>query len=145
MNRAPTLALYMAIAWSTWVTAADPLQFDTEEQEARFLHLTREMRCLVCQNQNLADSDAPLAEDLRVEIHKMLMAGHTDEEITLFLVDRYGEFVLYRPPLGGNTLLLWLLPAVLLTGGAAVIGMAVRRRSRLPPGPDPEPREKVAE
>lgn len=145
MSGLRALALCIAMAWCVWAAAAEPLQFDTEEQEERFLHLTREMRCLVCQNQNLADSDAPLAEDLRVEIHKMLMAGQTDEEITLFLVDRYGDFVLYRPALGGNTLLLWLLPALLLTGGAVVIGMAVRRRSRLPPGPEPEPREKTSE
>jgi cytochrome c-type biogenesis protein CcmH len=145
MNRGRALALLLVASLSTCAMAAEPLQFDTEEQEARFLHLTREMRCLVCQNQNLADSDAPLAEDLRVEIHEMLMAGRTDEEIRSFLVDRYGEFVLYRPGLGGNTLLLWLLPALLLTGGAIVILVAVRRRSRLPPESEPGPHGNITE
>lgn len=118
--------------------ASDPLVFANAEQEARFLHLTRELRCLVCQNQNLADSDAPLAHDLRKEVFRMLEAGNSDEQIKTFLVDRYGDFVLYRPPVKSNTLALWLFPAVLLGIGAVVVLVAVRRQSRQPAGPESE-------
>ena len=110
--------------------AQEPLEFDTAEQEARFQQLTLELRCLVCQNQNLADSDAELARDLREEIHEMMMAGQDNEQIKTFLVDRYGDFVLYRPALGGNTLLLWLMPGILLGIGAIVILFTVRNRKR---------------
>ncbi len=118
--------------------ASEPLQFENPAQEARFLAMTQEFRCLVCQNQNLADSDAPLAQDLRVEIHQMLIAGRSDDEIKAFLVDRYGDFVLYRPEIGGNTLLLWVLPLALLLGGFVVIILAIRRRKRIPATTDEE-------
>jgi cytochrome c-type biogenesis protein CcmH len=111
--------------------AREPLVFSSPEQEERFRRLAEELRCAVCQNQSLADSDAPLAQDLRQEIFIMLESGASDEDIKGFLVDRYGEFVLYRPPVQGNTLLLWLGPALLLVGGAAVIGFNVRRRREL--------------
>ncbi len=105
----------------------EPLQFETAEQEQRFQQLTEELRCLLCQNQNLADSDAPLAHDLRLEIHEMLLAGRNDDEIRGFLVERYGDFVLYRPPVKGNTLLLWLMPLLLLLAGSGVVFLNVRR------------------
>jgi cytochrome c-type biogenesis protein CcmH len=107
--------------------ASAPLVFEDAEQEQRFQTLTEELRCLVCQNQNLADSDAPLAQDLRQEIHEMLVAGRSDVEIRTFLVDRYGDFVLYRPALKGNTLMLWLAPALLLLIGGMVVFWSVRR------------------
>ena len=110
--------------------AADPLVFDDPEQEARYNKLTLELRCLVCQNQNLADSDAPLAQDLRKEIYDMMMAGQSDDQIKTFLVERYGDFVLYRPAMKGNTLALWLIPLVLLAGGAVVVFFTVRNRNR---------------
>lgn len=109
------------------VFAYAPLSFDSEEQEQRFKDLTEELRCAVCQNQSLADSDAPLAQDLREEIHGMLRDGLSDEQIRRFLVDRYGEFVLYRPAMKGNTLLLWLAPALLLLGGGIVVIYSVHR------------------
>ena len=110
--------------------AADPLVFDDPEQEARYNKLTLELRCMVCQNQNLADSDAPLAQDLRKEIYDMMMAGQSDDQIKTFLVERYGDFVLYRPAMKGNTLALWLIPLVLLAGGAVVVFFTVRNRNR---------------
>lgn len=112
-------------------SSKEPLIFSSDEQEARYTKLTTELRCLVCQNQNLADSDAPLAQDLRQEIYKMMQAGQDDEQIKTFLVDRYGDFVLYRPAIGGNTLALWLMPVLLLAGGAIVVFVSVRRR-RMP-------------
>ncbi len=120
---------------ATTAAANEPLEFASADEEARFQQLTQELRCLVCQNQNLADSDAPLAHDLRVEIHDMLQAGRSNAEIKTFLVERYGEFVLYRPPVKGNTLALWLMPLILLLGGAAVVAVAVRRRASLPDEP----------
>ena len=122
------LAFFLLLSGSAF--AQEPLEFDTAEQEARFQQLTLELRCLVCQNQNLADSDAELARDLREEIHEMMMAGQDNEQIKTFLVDRYGDFVLYRPAVGGNTLLLWLMPGILLGIGAIVILFTVRNRKR---------------
>lgn len=111
----------------------EPLVFDNPEQQARFNQLTEELRCLVCQNQNLADSDAPLAHDLREEIHKMMMAGQNDDQIKQFLIERYGDFVMYRPPVQGNTLVLWLGPALLLLAGLGVVVFSVKKRARLIP------------
>jgi cytochrome c-type biogenesis protein CcmH len=118
--------------------AADPLIFTDPEQEVRYQQLTLELRCLVCQNQNLADSDAPLAQDLRKEIFNMMQAGRTDDEIKQFLIDRYGDFVLYMPPVKSNTLALWLMPAVLLFGGALVVMTVVRKRKLSPGGQEEE-------
>lgn len=111
----------------------EPLVFDSPEQQQRFNVLTEELRCLVCQNQNLADSDAPLAHDLREEIHKMLQAGQSNDQIKQFLIERYGDFVLYRPPVQGNTLVLWLGPALLLLEGVGVVVFSVRKRAQLIP------------
>ena len=108
----------------------EPLVFASPEHEARFNDLTLELRCLVCQNQNLADSDAPLAQQLRGEIFDMLQEGRSDEEITGFMVDRYGDFVLYRPPVQGNTLALWVMPLAVLLIGAVGVALTVRNRSR---------------
>jgi cytochrome c-type biogenesis protein CcmH len=119
--------LLSGFMWSGLLFASAPLVFEDESQERRFQTLTEELRCLVCQNQNLADSDAPLAQDLRQEIHDMLIAGRNDTEIRAFLVDRYGDFVLYRPAVKGNTLLLWLAPVLLLLIGGTVVIWSVRR------------------
>ena len=120
------------------VIADDPLIFSDADEEARYQKLTAELRCVVCQNQNLADSNAPLAQDLRKEIYSMMQAGRTDDEIKQFLIDRYGDFVLYRPPIKSNTLVLWLMPAVLLFGGALVVVIVVRKRSLDPGGQEEE-------
>lgn len=121
-----TLALLLSLSCSA--LAMEPRDFSSDEEEARFTELTEELRCTVCQNQSLADSDAQLARDLRDEVYTMLQQGNTNEEIKTFLVDRYGDFVLYRPPVRGNTLLLWLAPLLLLTTGAAVMAMTISRR-----------------
>ncbi len=118
--------------------ASEPLIFTDAEREVRFQQLTLELRCLVCQNQNLADSDAPLAQDLRKEIYNMMQDGRTNDEIKQFLIDRYGDFVLYMPPVKSNTLVLWLMPAILLFGGALVVLIVVRKRTLNPGGPEEE-------
>jgi cytochrome c-type biogenesis protein CcmH len=124
-------AALAALLLASPLFAQEPFVFESPEQETRFQELTLELRCAVCQNQNLADSDAPLAQDLRQEIYDMMRAGQTDDEIKAFMVDRYGDFVLYRPPMKGNTLALWVLPAVLLGIGALAVFFTVRKRNRL--------------
>jgi cytochrome c-type biogenesis protein CcmH len=109
--------------------AADPLVFNDPAMEERYYDLTAELRCAVCQNQSLADSDAELAQDLRKEIYDMMMAGQDNDQIKTFMVDRYGDFVLYRPAMEGNTLALWLMPGVLLGIGAIAVFFTVRNRN----------------
>jgi cytochrome c-type biogenesis protein CcmH len=112
--------------------------FPDAARQARYEHLTQELRCLVCQNQSIADSNASLAGDLRREVREMIGAGKTDDEIRGFLTARYGDFVLYDPPLTARTLLLWAAPGllVLVTVGAAA--RVIVRRSRAPIDTDPE-------
>lgn len=101
--------------YSTAVQAQEELvHFETKELKQRYVHLLKTTRCLVCQNQSLADSSASLADDLRKEIEKMLREGKTDQQIIDFLVSRYGDFVLYDPPLKTSTLPLWLGPVTLV-------------------------------
>ena len=122
------------VSLSTFAQKTDvqePLVFANQQQQERFNKLTEELRCLVCQNQNLADSDAPLAHDLRREVHEMVLAGRTNEQIKEFLVTRYGDFVLYRPPVQKNTYLLWLAPLVLLLIGALILRSSIGKRSAL--------------
>jgi cytochrome c-type biogenesis protein CcmH len=99
--------------------------------EARLKSLSQELRCLVCQNQTLADSSAPLAEDLRREIRELIAKGMSDQEITDYLVARYGDFVRYRPPVTSQTMLLWVGPLLLLVAGFTGLLMALRRRNAL--------------
>ena len=108
--------------------AADPAL------EARMVRITSELRCLVCQNQTIADSNADLAVDLRREAREMLKQGKSDAEVVDYMTARYGDFVLYRPPLKATTLLLWFGPALMLAGGAAVLVVVLRRRSRMAAG-----------
>ena len=110
--------------------AIDPLPFKDHAEEVRFQKLTGELRCLVCQNENLADSNADLARDLRHEVFEQMQAGKSDAQIKQYLVDRYSDFVLYDPPVQGSTLLLWFGPLLILLAGAAVVVVTVRRRSR---------------
>jgi len=132
------LALVLLLACAG-AHAIDPLQFKDRTEEQRFQKLTRELRCLVCQNQNLADSEADLAKDLRRQVYTMTQSGKSDEEIKQFLVSRYNDFVLYDPPLKPGTWLLWFAPGVLVAVGAGVLVNIVRRRSRqIPAGAETE-------
>src|SRR6185312_4567182 len=121
-----------ALCLSIWraAYAIDPLPFKDHAEEIRFQALTKQLRCLVCQNESLADSNAPLAADLRRDVFEQMQSGKSDEEIKRWLTARYSDFVLYDPPLHAATLLLWFGPAlVLLAGGVAII-VIVRRRAR---------------
>ena len=106
--------------------------FDDPELQARYEKLVEEVRCLKCQNQNIRDSNAFLASDLRREIRRMLGEGMSDDEIFDFLVTRYGEFALYRPRMQGKTLVLWLAPLLLLVAGGGTLFVILRRRMRMP-------------
>jgi cytochrome c-type biogenesis protein CcmH len=107
--------------------AADPVL------EARMVRIAAELRCLVCQNQTIADSNADLAQDLRRQVREMLQRGDSDRQIIDYMTARYGDFVLYRPPLKGSTALLWFGPVILLVGGLATLVIVLRRRNRLSP------------
>lgn len=126
-------------------TAADvPLGFDDAQQQARFDALLEELRCLVCQNQSLADSHADLAQDLRNEVHRMVAAGADRAAIIDFMVARYGDFVLYRPPLKATTWLLWTAPALLLLLAVVIVLRVARARATSPlPALDEAERERL--
>lgn len=115
--------------------AIDTYEFKDEAERERFRTLTEELRCPKCQNQNIADSNAPIATDLRREIHRMLEEGKSNQDIVDYLVARYGDFVRYKPPVNARTLLLWYGPAGLLVGGLVVLGIIVVRRRRVENSP----------
>lgn len=106
--------------------------FEDAALQARYENLTHQLRCLVCQNETIADSGATLAGDLRRELREQLAAGNSDEQILTFMTDRYGDFVLYKPPFSARTSLLWLAPALLLVAGLLVVVRIIRQRARMP-------------
>ena len=114
--------------------------------EARMLKIAAELRCLVCQNQTIADSHAGLAIDLRQQVREMLQKGQTESQIIDYMTARYGDFVLYRPPFKATTVLLWVGPGVMVVGGLTILALMLRRRSRMPkelfdPEPDAAPQD----
>ena len=116
------LLLCLMIFWSAQSLAViETYEFSTPDLELRYKALSKELRCPKCQNQNIADSNAPISRDLRAIVHEQLEAGATNEEIIIFLVDRYGEFVRYRPGMDSNTLWLWSAPLILLVMAVAVV------------------------
>jgi cytochrome c-type biogenesis protein CcmH len=131
VTRAWLLALLLAAGPSAQA-AIETYTFDTPAQEQAYKHLVDELRCLVCQNQNLADSNAELAKDLRRKTYEMVKAGKSDDEIVGYMVQRYGDFVLYRPPLRGTTVALWAGPFLILAIGVAVLIRVIRRRRAEP-------------
>ena len=120
---APGIALGQA------AQAPAPLVFQDQAEEERFRNLVAELRCVMCQNQSLSDSDAQIAHDLRREVLELIRRDMSDAEVKDFLVARYGEFVLYRPRVSANTWLLWFGPGLVLVVGAFVVVRIVRRRS----------------
>ncbi|MCC4307925.1 cytochrome c-type biogenesis protein CcmH [Alcanivorax marinus] len=110
--------------------AIDLYQFDNTEQQDRFHRLTEELRCPKCQNQSIADSDAEIARDMRERTARMIREGRSDQEVVNFFVDRYGDFVSYRPPVNERTAILWMGPLGLLLLGVLAIVLLVRRASR---------------
>lgn len=126
--------MIMAVCLSSLVTAEsaiEPRSFNTEVQETRYRALIGELRCTVCQNEPLESSNAPLAADLRQQVYLQIMDGRSDFEIRQYMRDRYGDFVLYNPPLAGHTLILWAGPIVLLLIGLFTGALMIRRRRRM--------------
>ncbi|MBL8289465.1 MAG: cytochrome c-type biogenesis protein CcmH [Rubrivivax sp.] len=132
LARVVLLAAALAAAAAGAVQAAGPAQplAADPQLEARVLKVTAELRCLVCQNQTIADSHADLAVDLRNQVREMLRQGKTEAEVLAYMTARYGDFVLYRPPMKESTVLLWLGPGLLMAGGLAALVMVLRRRAR---------------
>lgn len=122
------LALMLLLACAA-AAAMEPIKFNDAAEEARFRALSAELRCVMCQNQSLADSNAQIAHDLRLQVLTLMREGKTDREIKDYLVARYSDFVLYNPPVRPSTWLLWFGPGVILLGGAAVLAVVVRKRS----------------
>ena len=122
------LLLAVMIFWSAQSLAViETYEFSSPDLKSRYKALSQELRCPKCQNQNIADSNAPISRDLRAIVHEQLEAGATDEEIIDFLVDRYGEFVRYRPGMDANTLWLWSAPLILLVMAVAVVVTQIRK------------------
>jgi len=107
----------------------DVYEFNSQQDEQRYQHLITEMRCPMCQNQNLNGSDSQIAKDLRRELHRLITEGESDKDIKNYMVERYGDYILYRPRLTENTLFLWFTPIALLTLGLVILTIIVRRRT----------------
>ena len=122
------MMLFCSINLIPTYAAIEAVEFNSPELSSRYQALIAELRCTVCQNQNLADSDAELAKDLRRKTEEMLKAGQSDEDILSYMRDRYGDFVLYRPPLNTTTYLLWLGPFVLLISASAGLLISIKRK-----------------
>ena len=138
---APAVALAAALAVAGFgVAFAEPPDAGLDAQgqlqnpalQARFEHIAKELRCLQCQNETIADSNADLARDLRRQVREMLIAGKSDDAIFTFMTDRYGEFVRFAPPLSPKTALIWGAPFFMLLLGGVIVYRVVRQRSRMP-------------
>ncbi|KRQ94036.1 cytochrome C biogenesis protein CcmH [Bradyrhizobium jicamae] len=130
------VAAVMSVAPAAYAVQPDEIMADPAK-EARARNLSRELRCMVCQNQSIDDSDAPLARDLRLLVRERIAGGDNDSQVIDFLVARYGEFVLLKPRLTPHTLLLWLLPPLALAGGGLALWFYSRRRSQSSGASDP--------
>ena len=114
-------------------------QLEDPALQSRFELITKDLRCLVCQNESIADSNVELASDLRRQVREMLLAGKSDEAIFAFMTDRYGEFVRFNPPLEPKTLLIWGAPFIMLLIGGGIVYRITRQRARMPLDDEPAP------
>ncbi|MEK9626791.1 MAG: cytochrome c-type biogenesis protein [Gammaproteobacteria bacterium] len=127
------LILLLVLTWTSHALAAiETYSFENTDQEKRYQSMITELRCLVCQNQNLADSNADLAKDLRAQTHAMIIAGKADADIVDYMVERYGDFVLYRPPFKASTWLLWVGPFLILLIALVVFSLTIRKNRQAP-------------
>ncbi|HEY4213631.1 MAG TPA: cytochrome c-type biogenesis protein [Steroidobacteraceae bacterium] len=131
MNRARVVLLVLLLATSPCALAVDSVTLADPAQQARYLALTHEIRCVVCQGESIADSNADLAADFRRQVREMLIAGKSDQEVRDYMVARYGESILYKPPFNVRTAWLWLAPGILLIVGAIVAVRIQRQRAAL--------------
>ncbi len=125
-----TMSIYSLLLLPATALHADEIYpFETARQESQFNHLLSELRCLVCQNQDLADSHAGLANDLRMEVYRRVVDGQSDHDIITYLTDRYGDFILFKPPLKGITAMLWFAPLIFLSIGLLLFWRKFRLHS----------------
>lgn len=122
--------LFAILSFRVWAVDSAPA-FDDPQLQARYDNLTRQFRCMQCQNESIADSPVSLAADLRNEVREQIAQGKSDDEVRKFLSDRYGAFVLYKPPFEARTWLLWLGPVIFLIGGLIIAVRIIMQRSRL--------------
>ncbi|HID99546.1 MAG TPA: cytochrome c-type biogenesis protein CcmH [Thiotrichaceae bacterium] len=138
--------ILLILPFKLYAVDKNMIEFDTSQQETRFSELTKELRCVVCKNQSVADSNAELAQDVRNLVRNKILEGQTDQQITHFLVERYGDFVLYNPPLQPKTYVLWVGPLVLLLIALIVLIYFIRRHAvttAVPPSLTEEERNKI--
>lgn len=126
------LMLALLLTSAPALAGEDVYPLETQADRERFQTLLKELRCPKCQNQNISDSDAPIATDMRDEVYRMVSEGASNEEVVGALVDRFGEFVLYKPPFDSRTIVLWLLPLIVVAIGVAVVATIVIRSRRYP-------------
>ncbi len=131
-----SMMMLLLSLWTASVWAIDPLAFKDRAEEVRFQKLAAELRCMQCQNQSLADSDATLAQDMRKLVLEQIQAGKSDQEIKTFFVQRYGNFATYMPPVNNQTIWLWLLPGLTALGGAVWLVRTHRAKSKPASGTD---------
>jgi cytochrome c-type biogenesis protein CcmH len=130
MNKLHLFFLLLIFNIPIYAIDKNPINLDNAEQEARYQKLTNELRCVVCQNQSVADSNAELAQDVRNLVRTQISEGQTNEQINTFLVERYGDFVLYNPPLTEKTYILWLGPFVLMLFAFIILMYFIRRQTK---------------
>jgi cytochrome c-type biogenesis protein CcmH len=130
MKRLLLVLALVLVAGLAAAQAIEPMPFKDHAQELRFQHLTSQLRCPMCQNETLADSNAPIARDLRHQVFKLMQEGRSDAQIKQYLVDRYSDYVLYDPPVNRTTWLLWFGPLLILLAGAVVVVVTIRKRAR---------------
>ena len=123
-----TLLVLLALLLGQSAAALEPVDYRSPAEEQRFKALTAELRCVMCQNQSIADSNAPIAHDLRREVLALMREGRSDDEIKQYLVERYTDFVLYEPPMRGGNWLLWVGPFLILLAGGIAVYRIIRRK-----------------
>ncbi len=148
MNKILLIFMLFTLSHNLYAIDKNPTGFDSPEQEQRYQALINELRCVVCQNQSVGDSNAELAQDIRELVHKKIHAGETDQQIKDFMVERYGEFVLYNPPINAKSYILWYGPLVLLLLAFIMLVYFIRRHAKTtatPPSLTDEERLKLNE
>jgi cytochrome c-type biogenesis protein CcmH len=127
-----SLVFSIALLCCGRATALEPVEYRSDAEEQRFRALAAELRCVMCQNQSIADSNAPIAHDLRTEVLRLMREGQSDTQIKQYLVERYTDFVLYEPPMKKSTWLLWAGPFLMLLLGAGAVVLVIRRKNAAP-------------
>lgn len=143
MSRLFLGVIFLLVGWSVWAIDTGRA-FEDDEMQARYVEIISEVRCVQCQNQTIKDSNVQIASDLRREIRRLLSEGKTNAQVFEFLVQRYGDFVLYRPPMSGFSLLLWIAPGLFLLIGGIIAARVISKRMTMPLDVDDDEIDQVA-